>query len=211
LIESEYRFLDPGCLDWCFLCLLPPMLVITSSAIFAKFPRRNPMTIFGKSLSEYVRFQRPILGFILLVGVTRLALSLAGVSSSAVKYFSITAAGLLGLVVYSICVHTRSFGSYKELLVLLGIQNLTAQLFTALAVVLAILTGQDNIFSIPEYSGGADGKTWGHAGAHVFLATPILTLIGWAIGSLILYVTKKVAPNYQQDPAPGRKARAAKV
>jgi hypothetical protein len=166
------------------------------------------MTIFGKSLSEYVRFLRPILGLILLVGVVRLALSLAGVSNSVVKYFSITAVLLIGLVVYSIGVHTKSFGGYKHLLVLIGIQSLVAQAFSAAAVVLAIITGQDNIFSIPEYSGGADGKTWGHAGAHLVLATLILTLVGWGIGSLILYITRKVMPR-GQAPAPKGKARTA--
>jgi hypothetical protein len=167
------------------------------------------MTIFGKSLSEYIRFQGPILGFILLVGIARLALSLGGVSSSVVKYFSITVAGLVGVVVYSIGVHIRAFGGYKQLLVLLGIQNLTAQVFTAAAIALAIFTGQDNIYSLPEYSGGVDGKTWGHAGAHVVLATIALTLLGWAVGSLILFVTKKVAPAAEGSPSSKGRARAA--
>ena len=168
------------------------------------------MTIFGKSLSEYVRFLRPILGLILLVGLARLALSMAGVSSSVVKYFSITAVSLIGLVVYSIGVHTRSFGGYKHLLVLLGIQAFTAQLIAAAGVALAIITGQDNIFTIPQYSGGVDGKTWGHVGAHLVPATLAVTLVGWGIGSLILYVTRKVVPA-DRTAAPKGKARAAGV
>ena len=167
------------------------------------------MTLFGKSVSEYVRFQRPILGLILLVGIARLSLSLAGVSQTAVKYFSVTAAVMIGLVVYSIGVHTRSFGSYKQLLVLLGIQSFVSQLFSATAVALAIFTHRDNIFSIPEYRGGGDGKTWGHAGAHLFLATVLLTLASWAIGSLILFITKKVAPRDEDISTPKGKARAA--
>ena len=39
------------------------------------------MTIFGKSLSEYVRFQKAILWFIAIVGLGRLALSMAGILS----------------------------------------------------------------------------------------------------------------------------------
>jgi hypothetical protein len=59
-------------------------------------------------------------------------------------------------------------------------------------IVLAILTAKDNIFSAPEYSPGkADGKTWGHAGAHV-VAMIILPLILWVVGCLIMFVTKKV-------------------
>jgi hypothetical protein len=167
------------------------------------------MTIFGKSVSQYVRFLGPILGFILVVGMARLLLSLAGVSVASVKYFSLTAAWLVGLVVCSITVHTRGFGSYKQLLALVGIQSLVAQAFTASVVVLAIVTGQDNIYSIPEFSGNVDGKTWGHAGAHLAIAAPILTLAGWLIGSVILFVTKKVAPADSTSSAPKGKARAA--
>jgi len=168
------------------------------------------MTIFGKSVSQYVRFLRPVLGFILVVGVVRLLLSLAGVSVAGVRYFSLTGAWLVGLVVCSITVHTKGFGSYKQLLGLVGLQSLVAQAFTAAVVVLAIATGQDNIYSLPEFSGGTDGKTWLHVGAHLFLATPILTLAGWLVGSAILFVTKKAAPaDTKRGASPKGKARAA--
>lgn len=167
------------------------------------------MTIYGKTVSEYARFQRPILGFILVVGLARLGLSLAGVSTSSVKYFSLTAAWLLGLVILSILVHTRTFGSYKQLLPLVAIQSLVAQVFTAAAVVLAIAMAQDNIFSLPEYSGNVDGKTWIHAGAHLVIAAPVFTLAGWLIGSAILFVTRKVAPVEGEKSTPKGKARGA--
>ena len=57
------------------------------------------MAIYGKSVSEYVRFQTPILVFILVVGVARLSFSLAGVSASGVKYISLTVSALIGLVI----------------------------------------------------------------------------------------------------------------
>lgn len=168
------------------------------------------MTIFGKSVSQYVRFLGPILGFILVVGMARLLLSLAGVSVASVKFFSLTGAWLVGLVFCSITVHTKGFGSYKQLLGLVGIQSLVAQTFTAAAVVLAIVTGHDNIYSVPEFSGGNDGKTWTHAGAHLVAATFFLTLAGGLIGSAILFVTKKVAPaDTTRGSAPKGKARAA--
>ncbi|MBM3801043.1 MAG: hypothetical protein FJW26_01900 [Acidimicrobiia bacterium] len=167
------------------------------------------MTIFGKSVFQYVRFLRPILGFLLVVGLARLLLSLGGVSVSSVKYFSLTAASLVGLVVCAITVHTKGFGSYKQLLGLVGIQSLVAQAFTAAAVALAIITAHDNIYSLPEFSGGSDGKTWGHAAAHLVPATLFLTLAGWLVGSAILFVTKKVAPAATTTNSPKGKARGA--
>src|SRR5262245_10519855 len=111
-------------------------------------PRRIHMRMFGKSLSEYIDFQKMILGLILIVGVVRLALSLASGSTSTAKWFSVTTAVLIGSVYYGIRVHTTGFGGYKNLLPLSIIQNLLAQAIAIVAIALAIVTGHDNIFSL---------------------------------------------------------------
>lgn len=152
------------------------------------------MKIFGKSFSEYVGFQKIILWLIVIVGLARLALSLAGVPNSSAKWLSVSIVMLLGVVYVAIKVHTSGFGSYKHLLPLIWIQTVLAQLIVAGGIVLAILTHKDNIFSAPEYSGGGDGKNWGHVGAHLVIGLIIAPLVGWIIGSLILLITKKVAP-----------------
>jgi hypothetical protein len=74
------------------------------------------------------------------------------------------------------------------------IQAMLGQLIVAGSIVLAITTHKDNIFSAPEYSGGGDGKNWGHVGAHLVIGLLIGPLVGWLIGSLVLLVTKKVTP-----------------
>ena len=73
------------------------------------------MTIFGKRPSEYVAFAKPFLGLVLLVGIARLALSLAGTPNSTARWLSITAVIWIGVVYYAIRVHTSGFGSYKQL------------------------------------------------------------------------------------------------
>jgi len=150
------------------------------------------MKIFGKSLGEYVAFSKWVLVFILVVGIARLALSLAGVPNSTGKWLSVTVAFLIGVLYYSVRVHTSGFGSYKQLLPVFVLLSFTAQLISAAAIALAIFTGHDNIFSAPEFSGGGDGKNWIHAGAHLGIATPVLSLAAWVIGSLILLVTRKL-------------------
>jgi hypothetical protein len=71
----------------------------------------------------------------------------------------------------------------------------------ALAIVLAIVLGQDNIYTIPEFyppsQGGAaplptDGKNFGHAIAHIVLAGAIVfPIITWLLGSLVLLATRR--------------------
>jgi hypothetical protein len=152
------------------------------------------MAIFGKRLSDYVAFAKPFLWLIAIVGVARLGLSLGGVGNATVKWLSISIVTLVGLVYYAIRVHTSGFGSYKQLLALIVVQSVLAQAIIIAGIVIAILTGRDNIFSAPEYSPTADGKTWLHAGAHLVFGVIVGSLLGWLIGSVILFVTKKAVP-----------------
>lgn len=156
------------------------------------------MKIFGKSLTEYVRFEAGFLIAVLVVGLARLGLSLFGMPVSTVKFFSMTVIFLSGMVYYSITVHTSGFGSYKQLLPVLALPVILGNCIIIGSIIAAILTGKDNIFSAPEFSPGrVDGKNWGHVGGHV-VAAIVIPLVLWGVGSLIMLVTKKVAGTRQQ-------------
>ena len=150
--------------------------------------------MFGKTLAEYLRFQRVILALVVAAFVVRLALSLAGVANTTARWISVTVVLLVGVVYYGVAVYRKGFGSYKQLYPLMLVQGIVGEGLVALAIALAILTGRDNIYTAPEYSGGGDGKTWFHVGAHLILGVVVLPLVSWAVGSLIMLVTKKVAP-----------------
>ena len=162
------------------------------------------MNIFGKRLAEYVAFSKGFLALILVVGIARLALSLGGVPNSTAKWLSITAVMWIGILYFSIRVHTSGFGSYKHLFPILVLQSLVAQLVVVPAIMLAIFTGQDNIYSVPEYSFGRDGKTWSHVAAHLGLGTTIGPLVGWLVGCLIMFLTKKLVTKGKDREAAAR-------
>ena len=150
--------------------------------------------MFGKTISEYIAFQKYILLLILVVGLGRLFLSLAGVPDSTTKWLSISVVSLIGILYYAVRVHTTGFGSYKQLLPLMFIQSVVAQGIIVAGIIIAILTQKDNVFSAPEYSGGGEGKTWLHVLAHLVAGLIIVPLAGWLIGSIILFIVKRVAP-----------------
>ena len=154
--------------------------------------------MFGKKFEEYLHFGQWILILVPLVFAARLGLSLAGVPNSQTRWVSINIVLLLGLVYYSIAVHTSGFGTYKHLFVVLLFQNSVAHTLIALAIVLGIVTGHDNIFTAPEFSGGADGKTWFHALLHL-IAAPLAAAVAWLLGSLILFVTRKLRPQSREE------------
>jgi hypothetical protein len=156
------------------------------------------MKIFGKSLSEYLSFEKGFLILVLVVGLARLVTSLLGVPNSTVKFLSLTVVFLLGMIYYSVRVYTSGFGSYLQLLPVLALQVILGNCIIIGGIVLSIFTAKDNIFSAPEFSPGrVDGKTWGHVGGHV-VATIVLPFILWGIGCLIMLLTKKITGGREQ-------------
>jgi len=150
------------------------------------------MRIFGKTVGDYLRFAAGVVALVVVVGVARLALDLGGVPVSSVRFVSVTTMALLGVVYLGVRTHTSGFGGYRQLLPLMVITLGSASWVSGAAVVLAIATGTDNIYSIPEYSGGQDGKTFFHAFAHFFIAPFVAGLVAWGLASIVMLLTKAV-------------------
>jgi hypothetical protein len=148
------------------------------------------MTIFGKPLSDYVAFAKVFLILIPLTGLLRLGLSLEGMPNSTVRWFSMTALVIIGIVFFAIRMNMTGFGSYKQLLVVAALQNLLAQLIAIIGIVLAIVTGVGNIFSAPEFSFGGVNP-WIHLVMHVFVGTTVGSLVPWGIGSVFMAITRR--------------------
>jgi hypothetical protein len=63
-----------------------------------------------------------------------------------------------------------------------------------LGITIAIVTGRENAFTVPEVSGGGNGASWFHAVMHL-VAGFIVPVFAWIVGSAILFVTKKLSRN----------------
>jgi hypothetical protein len=151
--------------------------------------------MFGKRLSEYLKFQRVWLALIAAVGLARLGLSLAGLPDSAVMFLSMTAVGWAAVIYYGVAVHTKGFGSYKQLLPLMIFQVVLVQSIAVAGILLAI-AGFPNIYAAPEYSGPPFARStnqWSHALAHLTIGMVAPVLLWWGVGSLVLLITKRVA------------------
>jgi hypothetical protein len=157
--------------------------------------------MFGKSLSQYVAFQQPVLMLIAAVWLVRLLASMAGMPVSGARFVSVTGVVLLGALYYGWAVGQKGFGSFKQLYGLNLVQGIFSQTLVALAIVLAIVTGQDNIYTIPEFYPPAagndpmgmppDGSSFAHAFAHIVVGVVVVPIIGWLLGSLVLLATRR--------------------
>jgi hypothetical protein len=161
--------------------------------------------MFDKSLSEYVAFQKPILVLIAAVWGVRLALSMAGVPVAGAQLVSVTGVLVLGALYYGWAVGRSGFGSFKQLYGLNLVQGLFSQTLVALAILLAMALGHDNIYTAPEFYPPAqgigvlglplppDGKNLGHAVEHIVVAGALgFPLIGWLLGSVVLLATRRL-------------------
>ena len=93
------------------------------------------MTLFGKPLSDYAGFCKVFLILLPLVGIIRLSLSLTGTPNETARWLSMTALAWIAVVYYSIRVHTTGFGSYKQLLVIVVLLNLSNRIIAGAEIV----------------------------------------------------------------------------
>src|SRR5207245_5816585 len=150
--------------------------------------------IFGKRISEYLRFQRVWLAVLAAVGLARLGLSLAGLPDRTVMWLSMTVIGWAAIFYYGVAVHTRGFGSYRHLVPLILFQMVLVQSIAVFGILLAI-AGVPNIYAAPEFSGPPFARStnqWTHPLAHLTIGIVVPTLLGWGVASLVLLITKAV-------------------
>ena len=151
--------------------------------------------MFGKRISEYLAFQNVWLAVIAAVGLARLALSLAGLPDRTVMFLSMTAAGWIAVVYYGVAVHTKGFGSYKQLLPLMIFQVALVQSIAVAGILLAI-AGHPNIYAAPEFSGPPFARStnqWTHLLAHLTIGMVAPVLLWWGVACLVLLITRTLA------------------
>ena len=148
------------------------------------------MTLFGKTLSDYVEFQKIFLILTAAVGVIRLELSLAGAPMEIAVWFSLTGIQLIGLLYYAVRVHTTGFGGFRHVLILIAIQSLVSNVIISAGIAITATTGVVNIFSTPEFSGGINH--WVHAATHLAGGPTVFSLILWIPACLVMLVTKLI-------------------
>ena len=148
--------------------------------------------MFGKSVSQYLDFQKMFLGLLAAVGLARLGLSLAGLPDSTVRWLPMNVVAWAGALYYGVAVHTSGFGSYKQILPLGFFQTLLQQSIAVLGILLAI-AGLPNIYAAPEFSFNAQSQ-WTHLLSHLTIGIVVPPLLLWAVASLVMLITKKVVP-----------------
>jgi hypothetical protein len=147
--------------------------------------------MFGKPVSEYLALQKWWLVALVILGLSRIALSIGGPPSPAVRWG--TSTNLLGYaaaVYYGVAGYRRGY-LFKQLYPLVLFHVIV---FHALAILGILLTiaGYPNLYATPEVA--AFPNQWWHIGAHLTIGMAIAPLFGWALASLAMLVARAVSP-----------------
>ncbi len=135
------------------------------------------MSLFGKKLNDYIQFAKGILILTAVVGILRLALTLAGAPEDVTWWFSLNGVTLLAVIYFPIRVHRSGFGGYPQVLVLLAMHLLVAGVIITAGIAIE------------------DPNDLGHAAMHLIGGPTISALIAWIPASVVMFVTKRVLKN----------------
>jgi len=159
------------------------------------------MKIAGWRIRDHLRLLLPAFALILLVWLIRYFLGTVDAPDWILHLFSVTGASAGAIVLAAFLIHLRRFGSYANVVAASLLLNAFAQILIAVAIALAVVTRTENIYTAPEFSmPGDDLLHTRHIYGHLTFGIAIGTLAGAAVGSLLLWLLRKILPLPGQKP-----------
>ncbi|MFY9607192.1 MAG: hypothetical protein WAU45_01095 [Blastocatellia bacterium] len=153
------------------------------------------MNIGGYGLRDHVKLLGPLFGLIAAVWLLRWALEAVGGPHRLVSLLSVTVVTSLSILVAVGLMHARRFGSYLNCVVVSFLLVTWEQLLIIAAIVFAVASGIENVYTAPEYSivGDDPYHKW-HILGHLTFGIGAGTLFGSAAGCLLLWLLRKLVP-----------------
>lgn len=153
------------------------------------------MNICGYGLRDHVRLLGPLFGLVALVWMLRWALEILGAPHRLVSLLSVTVVTSLSILVAVGLMHARRFGSYLNVVLVSFLLVSWEQILIIAAIVFAVVSGIENVYTAPEYSivGDDPYHKW-HILGHLTFGIGAGTLFGSAAGCLLLWLLRKLVP-----------------
>ncbi len=153
------------------------------------------MNISGHSLRAHIRLLTPLFGVIAAVWLLRM---IAGVIPGAPSWLafplSVSLAVPVCIVLATLLIHSQRFGGYTSVVLSSVLLVVWGQALVVAAIVFAVLTGIDNIYTIPEYSVPDDPNHTRHIVGHLTFGIGLESLVGSLMGCLILFMLRRTSP-----------------
>lgn len=153
------------------------------------------MMLSGRTLREHIQLLVPLFGLITAVWVLRWSLFQIGVPLSIVRLISVTAAVPVCILLATLLIHSKKFGGYLNAIVCAVLLVIWSQFLIVLAVFFAVMTGFENVYTLPEFSvPGADPLHFRHIRGQLTFAIGSESLFGSLIACLFLFMLRRLTP-----------------
>jgi hypothetical protein len=146
-------------------------------------------------MRDHVRLLLPLFAFLLVVWLLRLLLAAAGASLSVSRVFSVTTASAVAVFLAVLLIHFHGFGGYTNVVTTSLLLNAWSQILIVIAILVAVVTGTENIYTLPEFSvPGDDPLHLRHIFGHLTFMLGLGTLFGAGVGCLMLWFLRLMVP-----------------
>jgi len=153
------------------------------------------MRVGGHRMRDHVRLLLPLLAFLLVVWLLRLLLAAAGASLSVSRVFSVTTASAVAVFLAVLLIHFHGFGGYTNVVTTSLLLNAWSQILIVIAILFAVATGTENVYTLPEFSvPGDDPMHLRHIFGHLTFMMGLGTLFGAGVGCLMLWFLRLMVP-----------------
>jgi hypothetical protein len=163
------------------------------------------MKIGGLGLRDHLRLLMPLFIFITAVWLLRLLLDAAHAPHFIAHAFSVTTAETIAIFLAVLLMEVRQKGSYVTVVVASIMLTVFAQVLIVLAILFAVVTGTNNVFTIPEFSvPGDDRYHVRHIMGHLTYGIGLGIILGSVMGCILLFLLRVLVPS---DPAQSKRLR----
>ena len=162
------------------------------------------MKIGGHRLRQHLRLLSPLLALLAGVWVLRWIIGCVNTSAWLLQVVSLTLFTPVAVLLAVLTLHVRRFGGYANVVVCSLLLNAWTETLIVLAIGFSVLTGISNIYTAPMFSPSDAGPHHlRHIRGHLTYGIGLSTLTGAAVGSLLLFLLRKLAP---MGPAPAERS-----
>jgi hypothetical protein len=163
------------------------------------------MKVNGYGIRDHLRLLAPLFGLLIVAWAARLGLSACHSPLWCSRVVSVTGATAGCVLLAAVLIHFRRFGGYANVVVSSLLLNLWAQLLTVGAIVFAVATGTENIYTAPEFSPPQYAQPYvdpyhlHHIYGHLTFVLGFGTLAGAGVGCLMLWLLRTLLPMRQKQ------------
>jgi hypothetical protein len=159
------------------------------------------MRIGGHPLRQHLKLLAPLFALLAGVWVLRWIFGCLDAPGWLFQVISLTVFAPVAVLLAVLMLHVRRFGGYASVVVCSLLLNAWTELLIVLAIVISVLTGVSNIYTAPMYSPPDIGlHHLRHIRGHLTYGIGLSTLAGAAMGSLLLFLLRKLAPMGPEPP-----------